>query len=55
MIIKPPKTLEDFEKVKKTITDLMSNPYCDKFMFLSLTEKLEKTNAKIQELSNQSN
>jgi hypothetical protein len=48
-----PKTIEDFVKVRETIFELMANPYCDKFMFLSLSEKLDKTNAKIEELKNE--
>jgi len=48
-----PKTLEDFKKVRETIFELMANPYCDQFMFLSLSEKLDKTNAKIEELKNE--
>ena len=51
MIIEPPKTLEDFKKVRESILKLMSNPYCDQFMFLSLSEKLDKTDAKIQSLT----
>jgi len=53
--IKPPKTIEDFENVKKEILSLMSNPWCDQFMFLSLSDKLDKTNAKIEELRNHLN
>lgn len=44
-------TLEEFKKVRETILELMANPYCDQFMFLSLSEKLDKANAKITELS----
>ncbi len=44
-------TLEEFKKVRETILELMANPYCDQFMFLSLSEKLDKANAKIEELS----
>ena len=51
MIVEMPKTLEDFKMVRKTILELMANPYCDQFMFSSLIEKLDKTNAKIDELS----
>ena len=50
MVIEAPKTLEDFEKVEKSILELMSNPYCDHLMFMSLTEKLEKCRVKIEEL-----
>lgn len=52
MIVEIPKTLEDFKKVRETILELMANPYCDQFMFLLLSHKLDKTNAKIEELSN---
>jgi hypothetical protein len=52
MIVEPPKTLEDFQKVRETILELMANPYCDQFMFLSLSEKLDKADIKIKELSN---
>lgn len=48
--IEPPKTLEDFQKVRETILELMNNPYCDQFMFLTLSEKLDKTNEKIEQL-----
>jgi len=51
MKVEPPKTLEDFKKVRETILELMANPYCDQFMFLSLSEKLDKTNTKIEQLA----
>ncbi len=51
MVLEMPKTLNDFKKVRETIVQLMGNPYCDQFMFLSLQEKLNKTDAKIAELS----
>jgi len=50
MIIEPPKTLEDFQQVRQTILELMANPYCDQFMFLLLSEKLDKVDSKIVEL-----
>jgi hypothetical protein len=50
MILEPPKTVEEFEEVRKSIIDLMGNPYCDIHMFNSLTKKLAKVNAKIDEL-----
>jgi hypothetical protein len=50
MILESPKTIEDFQKIRETILELMGNPYCDQFMFLSLTEKLNKINLKIEEL-----
>jgi hypothetical protein len=48
--VQPPKTLEEFKKVRETIIQMMGNPYCDQFMFLSLSEKLDKTDLKIKEL-----
>ena len=50
MIVEPPKTIEDFKAIRVTILELMANPYCDQFMFLSLSERLDKTDAKIVEL-----
>lgn len=50
MKVEPPKTLEDFITIKKTILELMENPYCDNSMRKSLTERLKKTEAKISEL-----
>lgn len=51
MIIEPPKTLEELEKVRESIINLMGNPYCDQFMFLSLSEKLDKIDLIIRELT----
>lgn len=51
MIVEAPKTLEDFKQVRETILELIANPYCDKSMKVSLNERLDKTNAKIEELS----
>ena len=50
MIIEPPKTIEDFEKVLASILELQANPYCDHLMFMSLVEKMKKVEAKIAEL-----
>jgi hypothetical protein len=50
MIIQGPKTLEDFQEVRQTILELMANPYCDEFMFKSLSDKLDSVNVKIEEL-----
>jgi hypothetical protein len=50
MIVEPPKTLEDFEKVLASILELQANPYCDHLMFMSLVEKRKKVEAKIAEL-----
>ena len=49
MKLELPTSLEDFKKVRETILELIGNPYCDQFMFLSLQEKLDKTDAKISE------
>ena len=43
-------TLENLEKSLKSILELMANPYCGQFMFLSLIEKRDKTIAKIEKL-----
>jgi len=50
MIVEPPKTVQDFEKVLSTIFELMANPYCDHLMFDSLIRKRDNTEAKIAEL-----
>jgi hypothetical protein len=50
MIIEPPKTIQDFEKVLTSILEMQGNPYCDHLMFMSLVHKKEKVEAKIEEL-----
>jgi hypothetical protein len=50
MIIDMTINLENIEKSRQAILDLMASPYCDQFMFLSLSEKLDRANAKIEEL-----
>lgn len=50
MIVKPPETIEDFEKIRQTILELMDNPYCDKGMRESLLVRLRNTESKIEEL-----
>ena len=50
-IIEPPKTLEDFQKIRKSTLELMGNPYCDHLMFISLQDKLYRVDEKIKELS----
>ena len=50
MIIEPPQTIEDFDKVLKSILELMANPYCDHLMFDSLIRKKDKVEAKIEQL-----
>ena len=51
MIVEAPLTLDEFKRARQTILELMANPYCDQFMYLSLIEKLDKTDDKIKELS----
>ena len=51
MIIEPPKTLEDFQEVRKTIIELMNNPWCDTLMLISLEHRLNSCDIKIQELN----
>ena len=50
MIIEPPKTVEDFEKVLSSIFELMANPYCDHLMFDNLIRQRDNTLKKIEEL-----
>lgn len=50
MIVEPPKTVLDFKKVEKSILELMGNPYCDELMFCSLSDRLDKCQAKIKEM-----
>ena len=50
MIIKSPKTIEDFENVKNTILELMNNPYSDYNMFLNLSKRLRDINSEIDKL-----
>lgn len=49
-IIEPPKTLEDFEKVLKSIVELQNNPYLDSSMFDNLLEKEHQVREKIKKL-----
>jgi len=49
-IIEPPKTLEDFEKVLKSIVELQNNPWLDSSMFDNLLEKEHQVREKIKEL-----
>ena len=48
--IEGPKTIEDFEAVRRTILNMMGGPYCDHLMFMSLSHRLEQTEEKIQGL-----
>ena len=54
MIIEPPKTLQDFKEVEKSILELMANPYCHVFIFDAMIYKLKNCRAKIDELRNES-
>lgn len=47
-----PKTIADFESILNTTLELMSNPYCDHLMFMSLIDKRDNALAKIKELKN---
>lgn len=47
MIIEPPKTKQELLAARKTIVELMANPYADQFMFLSLSKKLDEIDIKI--------
>lgn len=49
-IIKPPKTVEDFEKVLESIIELQNNPWLDGTMSDSLLEKEHQVRKKIKEL-----
>lgn len=49
-IIEPPKTLEDFEKVLKSILELQENPWFDGTMSDSLLAKEYQVRKKIKEL-----
>jgi len=50
MKIEAPKTVLDFKRAEKSILELMANPYCDQFVFLLLSDKLDKCQNKIKEL-----
>ncbi|MFT5450555.1 MAG: hypothetical protein ACI9N9_000032 [Enterobacterales bacterium] len=50
MIIEPPKTIEDFKEVRASILELMGNPWCDHLMFMSLMDKRDAVDKKIEEL-----
>lgn len=53
MIIEPPKTIEEFEAIRKTILELLSNRYSSESMLRTLNIRLNKTDAKISELKAQ--
>lgn len=51
MIITPPKTIEEFKEVEKDILELMGNPWCDQFMFVSLQIRLDKCKDEILKMN----
>jgi hypothetical protein len=53
MIIDTSLTKENIEKALKSTRELMANPYCDQFMFLSLLEKEEKYEEQLKQLENE--
>jgi uncharacterized protein YozE (UPF0346 family) len=50
MIIEPPKTVEDFEKILSSILEMQGNPYCNHSIFIDLLDKEEQVRDKIEEL-----
>ena len=55
MIVQPPKTIDEFLEVRKTCLELMGNPYCDEFMFRSLSDKIDLIDKEIIKLKLNSN
>ena len=50
MIIKPPETVEEFDKVLQSILEMQGNPYCDHKMFMDLLDREVEVRDKIEEL-----
>lgn len=50
MVVEPPKTIEDFLKIRETIIELMGNKFADKGMIGKLQEKLLKTEDEIERI-----
>ena len=50
MILQPPKTIQDFENIGKSILELIDNPYTGKQMYISLKCRLKKCKEKIEQL-----
>lgn len=48
-----PTTLQDFQRIRTTLVELISNPWCDIGLRSRLTEKLTKTDQQINRLKNQ--
>ena len=55
MIVSPPKTIEDFEKVLASILELQKNPHCDHKMYLELIKKENEVRIEIALLNNMKN
>ena len=50
MILQPPKTIQDFENIEKSILELIENPFTNGQMYISLKCRLIKCREKIEEL-----
>tara|TARA_R110000851_G_scaffold230495_1_gene383234 strand:- start:761 stop:922 length:162 start_codon:yes stop_codon:yes gene_type:complete len=50
MIIKPPETIEEFDKVLQSILEMQGNSYCDHKMFMDLLDREVEVRNKIKEL-----
>jgi len=55
MIVSPPKTIEDFEKVLTSILELQKNPHCDHKMYLDLIKKENEVRTQIALLNDKKN
>lgn len=51
IVVQPPTTLEDFQKVRGTILELMGNPWCDHGMLVSLMKRKKDTEEQIKILT----
>ena len=54
MKVEPPKTLKDWHEVRNSICELMGNPYVDHITFLSLCDRRDEVDKKIEEIENES-
>jgi len=48
-----PKTLEDYQELKKKTLEQMNNPLIRLGVYLALSERLEKVDIKIEELKSE--
>ncbi len=48
--IQPPKTLKDFQQIRKTICEMLQNPWCDTSMLESLQKRLDEVEDKIKNI-----